>query len=150
MHELILGKKPSMEEFSTALESVPRDTTSLYVNSVLRAREVIEILNRLPFLKELFLPPSLLPLTPKPVKDALEDSGVRVGFLRKKRGRPFKLSERLQSLIRGSFSSGLTAREISEKHGVPLRTVYWHLRRQVFSPQKAKRGKEAFSGPNRI
>ena len=135
--ELVLRKKFTIAELKDALSKLEKSTTSVYVNAILHPLEVMEILNALPELRELLVPTSLLPLTSKNVKGALEEAGVELIALKKGRGRPVKWTESATREIAALSDSGKSAKEIALKKSIPLRTVYYYLKKEK-------------SGPNRI
>ncbi len=56
---------------------------------------------------------------------ALEKMGVRVRIVPLERGRPKKHPRRIRAIVLELLSISESHKSISEKLGIPLRTVYW-------------------------
>ncbi|VVC03360.1 Uncharacterised protein [Candidatus Burarchaeum australiense] len=74
--------------------------------------------------------PAIYESLPKSAVSALEQMGVEITVEGVKRGRPnMHANERLE-MIYEMRGQGFAAGEISSKLGLPLRTVYYHLRKK--------------------
>lgn len=62
---------------------------------------------------------------PKKALLALKKMNVNVRVVSLLRGRPNKHGKKTRSLVLKMLSSGVPHKEVSEKLGIPLRTVYW-------------------------
>ncbi|AEH24040.1 DUF1699 family protein [Pyrococcus yayanosii] len=108
-------------------EMLGEDVTEVYINMRPTKEIIVRILENAPNVRLIGCPPSLYPKVSKKVIRALEQMGIKLVPVERRRGRPRKYDEetvrRIQELIR----SGKTAREISETLGIPLRTLYYMI-----------------------
>ncbi len=74
--------------------------------------------------------PAIYESLPRSAVAALEQMGVEIAVERVKRGRPHLHSRESLRMIEELHGQGFSAGEISAKLGLPLRTVYYHLRRK--------------------
>lgn len=86
------------------------------------------LLREHPDLKRIFVPRSLYEQTSRKVIAALRAVGVEVLPTGRGRGRPRKYGEDVVNRVIEMRRKGASVREISERTGIPLRTVYYLLR----------------------
>jgi len=120
---VLKGKK---SEVLAALASSPEAT-----EAILKTKASIPLLTEVigrSRISTLFVSPKLLARFPKRALPALEKIGVAVKPVETKRGRPrVHSAEKLERL--GELAQSLNAREISKQLGLPIRTVYYYIRR---------------------
>ncbi len=87
------------------------------------------LLSLYPNLEKIYLPRSLYRVTSNQVKKALEAVGVRLVPTDRRPGRPPKYDEETLKLIVEKYKSGEAVNKISSDTGIPLRTVYYLLRK---------------------
>ncbi|MEM4389952.1 MAG: hypothetical protein QXG98_04800 [Candidatus Micrarchaeia archaeon] len=100
--------------------------------AILKAKPSIPLLTEVvgkTKISTLLVSPALLARFPKKALPALEKIGVTVKTIEAKRGRPrVHPAEKLERL-RELAGRGLAARAIAQEAGLPLRTVYYYLRK---------------------
>ncbi|WP_297419004.1 DUF1699 family protein [Thermococcus sp.] len=106
-------------------ESLSDEVTEVYINLRPTKEILVRILENAPNVRKISCPPSLYPKVSKKVIAALAQMGIKLLPEGYPRGRPRKYDEgtvrRVRELIRG----GMSAKEVSESLGIPLRTVYY-------------------------
>lgn len=101
----------------------------VYLNTRPSIQIIITLLNKAPNLKKVYVPPSLFKETSEKITKALNKIGVELIPFDKPIGRPrVHYGEALNHMLRLS-KKGETARQISYKTGIPLRTVYYYLKK---------------------
>lgn len=107
------------------------DTTveEVYLNTRPSIQIIITLLNKAPSLKKVYVPLSLCKETPKRIKKALNKIGVELIPFDKPRGRPRVHDEGALNYMLKLAKQGETARQIANKTGIPLRTVYYYLKK---------------------
>ncbi|MDO8339517.1 MAG: hypothetical protein Q7T16_02570 [Candidatus Burarchaeum sp.] len=73
--------------------------------------------------------PAIYGSLPRSAVAALEQMGVEIAVERVKRGRPHVHAREKLKMIEELHGQGFAAAEIAHKLHLPLRTVYYHLRR---------------------
>lgn len=96
----------------------------IYVNIPLSSQKILKILETNPELEKIKCPPSLYKRIAPQYLDVLSKLGVEVEPLPKK-GRPRKYGEKEVKSIQGMLQKGYTPQKISERLGIPLKTVYY-------------------------
>ncbi len=86
------------------------------------------LLQEHPDLKRILVPRSLYEQTSKRIIAALRKVGVEVLPTGRGRGRPRKYGDDVVAKVMEMKKRGATVREIAEKTGIPVRTVYYILR----------------------
>jgi len=90
---------------------------------------IVSILNKAPSVKLIQIPRSLYEETPRKIKNALNKVGVKLISSNRPQGRPRTRSkEKIDSVFKLA-KEGKTAKMISIKTGLPLRTVYYYLKK---------------------
>ncbi len=113
------------DELLRKLSELNEDVTEVYVSLRPTKEVVVKILENAPNVERISCPPSLYPKVSKRVIGALRQLGVELVPERRPRGRPRKYDERTVKLVRELAEKGVPMKEISERLGIPLRTVYY-------------------------
>ena len=113
------------EELLRKLSELDEDVTEVYVNLRPTKEVVVKILENAPNVRRISCPPSLYPKVSKRVIYALGQLGIELVPEERPRGRPRKYDEKTVKLVRELAKKGVPMREISERLGIPLRTVYY-------------------------
>jgi len=119
------------DELLRKLSSLNEDVTEVYVSLRPTKEVVVKILENAPNVRKISCPPSLYPKVSKKVIYALKQLGVELVPENRPRGRPRKYDEKTVKLVRELAEKGVPMREISERLGIPLRTVYYLLKEDV-------------------
>ncbi|WP_456367887.1 DUF1699 family protein [Thermococcus sp.] len=106
-------------------EILDEDVTEVYVNLRPTKEVVVKILEKSPNVKKITCPPSLYPKVSKKVIFALSQLGIDLVPEKFPRGRPKKYDETTVEKILEMIGEGIPIREISNRLGIPLRTVYY-------------------------
>lgn len=104
-------------------------TEEVYINTRPSIQIIITLLNKAPSLKKVYVPPSLCKETPKKIKKALNKIGIELIPFDKPRGRPRIHGEKALNYMLKLAKEGETAGQIAYKTGIPLRTVYYYLKK---------------------
>ncbi len=91
------------------------------------------ILTAAPNVEVITCPPSLYERTPKKIKEALKKIGIRFEPLLLTPGRPRSHPNWKIEKVYELEKKGYSAKEISEKLGIPLTTVYYYLKKSSSS-----------------
>ncbi|WP_297513622.1 DUF1699 family protein [Thermococcus sp.] len=113
------------DELLRKLSELDEDVTEVYVSLRPTKEVVVKILENAPNVKRISCPPSLYPKVSKRVIYALGQLGIELVPENRPRGRPRKYDEKTVKLVRELAKKGVPMREISERLGIPLRTVYY-------------------------
>ncbi|GAB6135180.1 DUF1699 family protein [Thermococcus prieurii] len=113
------------DELLRKLSELNEDVTEVYVSLRPTKEVVVKILENAPNVKRISCPPSLYPKVSKRVIYALGQLGIELVPENRPRGRPRKYDEKTVKLVRELARKGVPMREISERLGIPLRTVYY-------------------------
>ena len=116
------------DELLRKLSELDEDVTEVYVSLRPTKEGVVKILENAPNVKRISCPPSLYPKVSKRVIYALGQLGIELVPEERPRGRPRKYDEKTVKLVRELARKGVPMREISERLGIPLRTVYYMVR----------------------
>lgn len=119
------------DELLRKLSELDEDVTEVYVSLRPTKEVVVKILENAPNVKRISCPPSLYPKVSKRVIYALGQLGIELVPEKRPRGRPRKYDEKTVKLVRELAKKGVPMREISERLGIPLRTVYYMASKQV-------------------
>ncbi|ASI99570.1 DUF1699 family protein [Thermococcus celer] len=103
------------------------EVTEVYVNRRPTKEILVTILERAPNVRKISCPPSLYPKVSRKVINALAQMGIELVPEGYPRGRPRKYDERTVQEIQALLLKGFSAKEISARTGIPLRTVYYIL-----------------------
>ncbi|WP_048146588.1 DUF1699 family protein [Pyrococcus abyssi] len=114
-------------------ENLNEDVTEVYINLRPTKEVIVRILDNAPNVKVIGCPPSLYPKVSKKVLRALEQMGIKVIPVEKGRGRPRKYSYKTLMMIEELLKKGKTPREISRDLGIPIRTLYYLLKKREVS-----------------
>ncbi|MDV3104382.1 DUF1699 family protein [Thermococcus waiotapuensis] len=106
-------------------KSLNENVTEVYINLRPTKEIVVHILERAPGVRRISCPPSLYPKVSRRIISALSQLGVELVPERFPRGRPKKYDERIVEKVIEMTKRGTPMREISERLGIPLRTVYY-------------------------
>ncbi len=87
------------------------------------------ILTAAPNVEVITCPPSLYERTPKKIKEALKKIGIKFEPLLLTPGRPRSHPNWKIEKVYELEKKGYSAKEISEKLGIPLTTVYYYLKK---------------------
>lgn len=101
----------------------------VYLNTRPSVQIIITLLNRAPDLKTIYIPPSLSKETPERIRKALNKIDIELIPSNKTRGRPRTRDEGELNTVFKLAKQGETARQIAKRTGIPLRTVYYYLRK---------------------
>ena len=123
----MLVLKGSKAEVFSALKSFPEESV-IFLKTKPSIQIVSEILNRTK-VQKILVSPKLYERIPKRALAPLEKIGVQVEVVGVKRGRPFVHAAGRISVIGERSKAGKNAYEIAGETGIPLRTVYYHLRK---------------------
>jgi len=85
--------------------------------------DIIKILNSEKSVDKLIMSEGTYNHLPKRGLKSLRQMGIKIEVVPLKRGKESKVKERIKRYML------LPAKQISKKEGIPLRTVYYHLRR---------------------
>jgi len=114
-------------------KSLNSDVTEVYVSLRPTKEILVRILEWAPNVKRISCPPSLYPKVSKKVIRALAQIGVELVPEGYPRGRPRKYDENTVRKVREMASSGVPMKEISSRLNIPLRTVYYMVKREEAS-----------------
>jgi hypothetical protein len=106
-------------------EALDERVTEVYVNLRPTKEVVVKILENSPNVRRITCPPSLYPKVSRKVISALAQIGVELLPESFPRGRPRKYDERTMRQVVEMARRGVPMKEISERLGIPLRTVYY-------------------------
>ncbi len=119
---------------SELLKKIRRDLSpnaqEVYLNTRPSVQIIITLLNKASGLKTIYVPPSLSRETPERIKKALNKIGAELIPLNKTKGRPRTYNEGELNTVFKLAKQGKTAKQIAKKTGIPLRTVYYYLRKR--------------------
>ena len=101
----------------------------VYIARRLSKNLITILLTLFPNLKRIYIPKSLANALSPRIRDALNHVGVEVVATGRGPGRPSKYTEETLKLIVEKYKSGEKVSEISRSLGIPLRTLYYLLRR---------------------
>jgi hypothetical protein len=110
-------------------ERLNEEVTEVYVNLRPTKEILVRILERAPNVRRISCPPSLYPKVSKKVIAALAQMGIELVPEGYPRGRPRKYDEETVRQVMELLRRGLPAKEISTRMGIPLRTVYYMMKR---------------------
>ncbi|MDI3474548.1 MAG: hypothetical protein PWQ95_276 [Thermococcaceae archaeon] len=110
-------------------DELNEDVTEVYVNIRPTKEIVVRILELAPNVRKISCPPSVYPKVSGRVVSALRQIGVELVPEGYPRGRPKKYGAETVRMVVEMARKGLSLREISEKTGIPLRTVYYMVER---------------------
>jgi hypothetical protein len=110
-------------------ERLNEEVTEVYVNLRPTKEILVRILERAPNVRRISCPPSLYPKVSKKVIAALAQMGIELVPEGYPRGRPRKYDEETVRQVIELLRRGLPAKEISTRMGIPLRTVYYMMKR---------------------
>jgi hypothetical protein len=119
------------DELLRKLSELDEDVTEVYVSLRPTKEVVVKILENAPNVKRISCPPSLYPKVSKRVIYALGQLGIELVPENRPRGRPRKYDEKTVKLVRELARKGVPMREISERLGIPLRTVYYMASKRI-------------------
>ena len=123
-------KARNNEELIRKLERVlSDDVTEVYVNLRPTKEILVRILERAPNVRKISCPPSLYPKVSKKIITALAQMGIDLVPEGYPRGRPRKYDEKTVRQVRELLMRGVPAKEISSRMGIPLRTVYYMMKK---------------------
>ncbi|MFH1285377.1 MAG: hypothetical protein ABIH99_02220 [Candidatus Micrarchaeota archaeon] len=125
---LVLKETKRSELFSKIREKSASSETKISAKVKLSTPVLIALLTHTK-MDELVCTRAIFNTVPRKAREALEKVGVKVKLVREKRGRPRVLGERKIGAISAMVGREKNAREISQKLGIPLRTVYYYLRK---------------------
>ncbi|MEM1546847.1 MAG: hypothetical protein QXP91_10345 [Candidatus Methanomethylicia archaeon] len=111
---------------------VNANTTAIYINKRPSLPITLELLNKAPNLKIIYLPPSIYSSISERIAESLKSVSVAIKPLTVKRGRPPKYTDIHRSKIVELRKLGYSISEISKKTGIPKRSIY-HLLNHCFS-----------------
>ncbi|WP_297469754.1 DUF1699 family protein [Thermococcus sp.] len=113
------------DELLRKLSTLDENVTEVYVSLRPTKEVVVKILENAPNVRRISCPPSLYPKVSKRVIYALNQLGIELIPEKRPRGRPRKYDEKTVKLVREMAEKGVPMKEISERLGIPLRTVYY-------------------------
>ncbi|WP_457742669.1 DUF1699 family protein [Thermococcus sp.] len=116
------------DELLRKLSGLDENVTEVYVSLRPTKEVVVKILENAPNVKRISCPPSLYPKVSKRVIYALSQLGVELVPEERPRGRPRKYDEKTVKLVHDMARKGIPMKEISERLGIPLRTVYYMVK----------------------
>ncbi|WP_297536163.1 DUF1699 family protein [Thermococcus sp.] len=119
------------DELLRKLSRLTEDVTEVYINLRPTKEVVVKILENAPNVRRISCPPSLYPKVSKRIIYALGQLGIELVPEERPRGRPRKYDEKTVKLVRELATRGIPMREISERLGIPLRTVYYMLDEKI-------------------
>ncbi|HYB93187.1 MAG TPA: DUF1699 family protein [archaeon] len=91
---------------------------------------IISILNKAPSINSIHIPKSLYEETPRKIKNALNKVQIKLLPSNIPQGRPKTHSEKKIDSVFKLSKEGKTAKMISIETGLPLRTVYYYLKKE--------------------
>jgi hypothetical protein len=109
----------------------------IYVNQQLSSKVIMELLDKHPNVKKIQCPPSLYQRTSKKYLDALQQLGIQVEAVEKK-GRPPKYKEEDTQKVQDMIKKGFSPKDISEKLGIPSKSVYYLKKTKLKPGRKSK------------
>lgn len=101
----------------------------VYVGRRLSKKLVAVLLSLYPNLRRIYVPSSLFETLSPRLKEALSSVGVEVVPTGRRPGRPQKYGTETLKLVEEKYRSGESPSKISSDLGIPLRTVYYLLRK---------------------
>jgi len=104
------------------------NTTAIYINKRPSLPIILELLNKAPNLKVIYLPPSIYLSISKKIVDSLKSVDVVIKPIAVKKGRPPKYTCTHHSKIMELRRLGYSISEISSKTGIPRRSIYYLLK----------------------
>lgn len=125
----ILNAKSRSELVQKIHETLNPNTQEVYIDIRPSIQIIIILLNKAPNLKTLYVPNSLYRETSERVKNALYKIGVQVLPLDRPRGRPRTHDKEKLEMTLKLAQQGESAKTIASKTGLPLRTVYYHIKK---------------------
>jgi hypothetical protein len=105
------------------------DVTEVYINLRPTKEILVHILERAPNVRRISCPPSLYPKVSKKIIRALSQMGIELVPEGYPRGRPRKYDEATLRRVREMVLRGHSPKEVSVLTGIPLRTVYYMLKK---------------------
>ena len=89
----------------------------------LSIKDIINILNSNERIEKIIVSEGTYHHLPKRALKSLRQMGIELEIVKLKRGKRSEVKEKIKRLML------LPAKQISKKEGIPLRTVYYHLRK---------------------
>jgi hypothetical protein len=105
-------------------------TKEVYIDIRPSIQIIVAILNKAPSIKAIHIPRSLYKETPRKIKNALNKVKVKLIPSNRLQGRPRKHSKEKMDSVFKLAKEGKTAKMISIETGLPLRTVYYYLKKE--------------------
>ncbi len=105
------------------------DVVEVYIGRRLSKKLAATLLSLYPNLRRIYMPSSLVETLSPRLKGALSSVGVEVVPTNRRPGRPRKYDKETLKLIKEKYKSGERPSKISSDLGIPLRTVYYLLRK---------------------
>ncbi|GAB4311232.1 MAG: DUF1699 family protein [Methanobacteriaceae archaeon] len=112
----------------------------VYVKQPLSSRLIMELLDKNPNLKKIQCPPSLYQRTSQKYLDALTELDIIVEPVEKK-GRPRKYKKNDTIKVQAMLKNGLSPKHISDKLGIPIKSVYY-LKESYLKPGRKSKYSE--------
>lgn len=125
-----LSALPKVKRLADLKRRKKSDAESIYCTLRLSVNTVNVLLNVFPKLKEIYMPKSLIKLTPDEVKNLLKEKGIELKSTNRGRGRPPKYDEKTVKTVVDKYKAGESPEDIAKELGIPARSVYYILRRQ--------------------
>ena len=117
------------DELLRELENLDENVKALYINTRPSVEIINKILENVPEIREIYCPPSLLKQTSTRAFEVLQKRGVRLDKHEIRVGRPTKYSPSIIEEILETRKKGISVREISKQMKIPIRTVYYYLKK---------------------
>jgi len=125
-----LSALPKVRRLADLKRRKKSDATAIYCTLRLSMNTVNVLLNVFPNVKEIYMPRSLIKLTPEELKNYLKEKGVELKSTNRGRGRPPKYDEKTIKTVVDKYKAGESPEDIAKELGIPARSVYYILRRQ--------------------
>lgn len=115
-------------ELLEQIRNLHPETRELYINARPSMDIVMSIFENAPNLELLACPPSLLKQTSTRVFKTLDERGIKIRHHEVGVGRPKKYDSPTLKKIMELRGRGVPVKDIAKQMGMPLRTVYYHLK----------------------
>ena len=127
----------SKQELLEELETLNEQALTVYINARPSIDIVSLIISKAPNVKEILCPPSLLKQTSSKVQKFLQSAGIRLSHKDIRVGRPKKYADDTVQTILAKKSTGMSVKDIANEMQIPLRTVYYYLKKAEKAPATA-------------
>jgi hypothetical protein len=127
---VVMIQTSSKEELLAEINNLDESTDSVYINARPSMHIVNTILSSAPNVREIMCPPSLLKQTSTKVLEVLGEKDIKLKHKAVRVGRPKKYTKEDVRKMVTMRRNGVPVKDIAKEMGVPLRTVYYYLKKE--------------------